>query len=134
MTSESLRGGWVLLWWYPKAATPGCTLEGQTLRDRSAELSAAGCRIVGVSFDTPQENRAWAEAQNFGFTLLSDVDHRVGRAYQVERAPDDQYHAFPLRVSYLIDAGGMIRKTYSVAGVTDHATEVLATLEALTSH
>jgi peroxiredoxin Q/BCP len=131
VSSDSLRGGWTLLWWYPKAGTPGCTVEGQVLRDRAGDFAAAGCTVVGMSFDTPELNRVWASAQGFDFRLLSDVDHAVGRAYQVEREADDQYVAFPLRVSYLLDPEGMIRKTYSVAGVADHATEVLASLDRL---
>ena len=131
VTLASLRGGWVLLWWYPKAGTPGCTVEGQALRDRSDEIAAADCTIVGISFDTPEENNAWADAQGFDFTLLSDVDHSVGRAYGVERDADDQYTAFPLRVSYLIDPAGIIRRTFAVSGVADHATLVLEALAEL---
>jgi peroxiredoxin Q/BCP len=133
ISSSSLRGGWVLLWWYPKAGTPGCTVEGQELRDRSADFAEAGCAVVGISFDTPAENRAWAQAQGFDFRLLSDRDHAVGRTYEVEREVDDQYRPFPLRVSYLVDPDGIIRKTFAVSGVADHASEVLATLAALRS-
>ncbi len=131
VSSASLRGGWVLLWWYPKAGTPGCTVEGQVLRDRTGDFGRAGCRVVGLSFDTPEVNARWAAAQRFQFTLLSDVDHHVGRAYEVEREADDQYVAFPLRVSYLVDPHGIIRKTFAVSGVADHATQVLDTLSAL---
>ena len=131
LSFASLRGGWVLLWWYPKAGTPGCTVEGQELRDRAEDFAAAGCTVVGMSFDTPSENRAWADAQAFGFKLLSDEDHEVGRVYEVERDSDDQYAAFPLRVSYLVDPDGIIRKTFAVSGVADHATEVLQALGAL---
>ncbi|MEO8693582.1 MAG: peroxiredoxin [Acidimicrobiales bacterium] len=131
LSLEALRGRWVLLWWYPKAGTLGCTIEGQMLRDRRDEFAAAGCTVVGVSFDTNAENKAWSDAQGFGFRLLSDTDHQVGRAYEVEREPDDQYAAFPLRVSYLIDADGVICKTFAVSGVADHASAVLDTLAEL---
>ena len=131
VSSESLRGGWVLLWWYPKAGTLGCTIEGQELRDHADDFAAAGCTVVGLSFDTPAENKEWSEAQGFQFLLLSDVDHAVGRAYEVEREPDDQYRAFPLRVSYLIDGDGIIYKTFAVSGVATHASEVLDLLSEL---
>ena len=131
LSLESLRGGWVLLWWYPKAGTLGCTIEGQELRDRADDFAAAECTVVGVSFDTPRENKAWYDAQAFGFRLLSDVDHAVGRMYEVEREPDDQYAAFPLRVSYLIDPDGIIRKTFEVSGVAEHAAAVLDILAEL---
>lgn len=131
VSSESQRGGWVLLWWYPKAGTLGCTIEGQALRDRYDDFAGAGCTVIGASFDTPAENKAWADAQGFGFTLLSDIDHTVGRTYEVEREPDDQYAAFPLRVSYLIDPNGIIRRTFAVSGVADHAAAVLEALTKL---
>jgi peroxiredoxin Q/BCP len=131
VSSESFRGGWVLLWWYPKAGTLGCTIEGQVLRDRYDDFAALGCTVIGASFDTQQENKAWSDAQGFGFTLLSDVDHTVGRTYEVEREADDQYAAFPLRVSYLIDPDGIIRRTFAVSGVADHAAAVLDTLTKL---
>lgn len=130
---ESLRGRWALLWWYPKAGTPGCTVEGRELSSRIDDFAAAQCSVIGMSFDTVSENKAWAERQGFEFRLLSDVDHTVGRTYEVEREPDDQYAAFPLRVSYLVDPYGIIRKTFAVSGVADHAGSVLdllATLQA----
>jgi peroxiredoxin Q/BCP len=134
VADDSLAGHWSLLWWYPKAGTPGCTIEGQELRDHAADFVAVGCTVIGLSFDTPEENRAWADAQGFEFPLLSDVDHTAGRLFEVERDEDDQYAAFPLRVSYLVDPGGVVRKTYAVTGVHDHAASVLATLRALRDH
>jgi thioredoxin-dependent peroxiredoxin len=128
---DSLRGRWALLWWYPKAGTPGCTVEGRELSGRIDDFAAAGCDVIGLSFDTVHDNKAWAENQGFEFRLLSDKDHRVGQLYEVEREPDDQYAAFPLRVSYLVDPEGIIRKTFAVTGVADHAEAVLGALSAL---
>jgi peroxiredoxin Q/BCP len=87
--------------------------------------------VLGASFDTPEENRVFAEDQQFGFRLLSDVDRAVGTAYEVARPPDDQYASFPARVSYLIDPDGVIRRAYAVADVKTHADDVLADLAAL---
>jgi len=87
--------------------------------------------VLGASFDTPEENKAFADAQGFGFPLLSDVDRNVGRAYEVVRAPDERYADFPERRSYLIDPDGVIRRVYSVTDVTAHADEVLADLAEL---
>ena len=131
VTSTSLEGRWALLWWYPKAGTPGCTVEGQELRDHAARFAALGCDIVGLSFDTPEENKAWAKEQEFEFPLLSDVDHAVGRLFEVEREADDQYADFPLRVSYLVGPDGVIRKTFGVSDVGAHAAGVLTTLSKL---
>lgn len=89
--------------------------------------------ILGASFDTPAENRQFAIDQEFDYRLLSDVDHLVGDRYEVSRTGDDQYGAFPKRVSYLIDPEGVIRKSYAVADVANHAAAVLADVAALTA-
>jgi peroxiredoxin len=81
--------------------------------------------------DTPADNKAFADAQNFGFPLLSDVDKLVGQAYEVVRRVDDQYGAFPIRISYLIDRDGVIRQSYAVADVAAHAEQVLHDLAGL---
>jgi thioredoxin-dependent peroxiredoxin len=106
-------------------------VEGQALRDRAHAFRAAACIVLGISFDTPAENKLFAEAQEFGFPLLSDVDRAVGRRYDVLRDADDQYAEFPRRISYLIDPAGVIRRAYVVADVAAHADEVLADLAAL---
>jgi peroxiredoxin Q/BCP len=125
------RGRWALLWWYPKAETPGCTVEGQVLRDNADSFAAANCAILGASFDTPAENLAFANVQGFEFPLLSDVDHKVGTAYHVVREPDQQYAIYAKRHSFLIDTEGFIRRVYVVTDVAIHATQVLADLEEL---
>lgn len=106
-------------------------MEGRALRDRADAFDAADCIVLGASFDTPEENRAFAEDQQFGFRLLSDVDRAVGTAYEVARPAGDQYATFPMRVSYLIDPDGVIRRSYTVADVKTHADDVLADLAAL---
>ncbi len=108
-------------------------MEGQALRDRADAFRHADCAVIGISFDTPADNKEFADAQAFGFALLSDVDQRVGRRYEVLRDDDDQYAEFPRRVSYLIDPEGVIRRAYVVADVARHADDVLADLAALGS-
>jgi peroxiredoxin Q/BCP len=103
-------------------------VEGQALRDRAEEFRAADCAIVGISFDPPADNKSFADAQEFGFVLLSDVDKAVGRRYEVARDDDDQYADFPMRQSFLIDGRGVIRKVYSVWDVAGHADDVLGDL------
>lgn len=85
--------------------------------------------IVGASSDRPEENRKFCDEQSFGFTVLSDVDRRVGERYEVARAGDDQYG--PLRMSYLIDPEGVVRRSYRVADVSNHADDVLRDLGVL---
>ncbi len=87
--------------------------------------------MLGASFDTPAENKAFKDAQSFDYPLLSDVDHAVGAAYEVVRAPDHQYANYPERFSYLIDPTGVIVKSYNVTDVAGHAGEVVTDLAAL---
>ncbi len=89
--------------------------------------------MLGASFDTPEDNRAFATAQQFGFPLLSDLDKQVGRAYEVLRSEDEQYADFPLRIAYLIGPNGVILRSYEVSDVAGFAEAVLADLGALQS-
>jgi len=80
---------------------------------------------LGASFDTPEDNKVFAEAQGFGYRLLSDVDKTVGGLYQVTPPPDHKYADFPLRIAYLIDHEGTVRKAYQVSDVRGFAADVL---------
>jgi len=88
--------------------------------------------VLGASFDSPEDNRTFAETEGFGFRLLSDADRSVGRAYDAARPDDDPLASLPLRVSYLIDPDGVIRRAYLVTDTAGHAAEVLADLQSLT--
>ncbi len=107
---------------------------GQALRDRADDFRRADCVVLGASFDTPEENQAFARAQGFGFPLLADVDQQVGAAYQVLREGEERFAGFPQRISYLIDPQGLIRRAYRVADVSGHAADVLADLATLSEH
>jgi peroxiredoxin Q/BCP len=82
--------------------------------------------VLGASFDTVEENRAFAEAQAFEYPLLSDVTREVGEAYGVKKGPDEQWADFPRRHTILIDPDGVVRKIYEVTDVAGHPAEVLA--------
>ena len=86
---------------------------------------------MGASFDTPEENKAFAEAQEFDYRLLSDVDRKVGVLYEVTRAPDEERANYALRIAYLIDPDGTIRKAYEVSDVSGFADEILGDLRSL---
>ncbi len=86
---------------------------------------------MGASFDTPEENKAFADENGFGFTLLSDTDMKVGEMYQVRRSPDEERANYALRIAYLIDPEGTIRKAYEVTDTGGFAAEVLQDLEQL---
>ena len=98
------------------------------MRDRADDFADADCFILGASYDTPGDNKIFADAQNFGFRLLSDVDRQVATAYDVVRPDGDPYPDFPKRMSFLIDPDGVIQRVYDVTDVAGHAGEVLDAL------
>ena len=89
--------------------------------------------ILGVSYDTPAENRAWRDDMGFDFRLLSDLDQAMAAAYGAVRPPGDRFAQWPRRLTYVIDPGGVVRLTYVVAGsqIPRHATRVLEDVLAL---
>ena len=105
-------------------------MEGQGLRDRTDDFAARNAVVYGASFDTPAENRAFAEDQEYPFLLLS-ADRAVGEAWDVARPADDRFANFPRRFSYLIDPAGIVRRAYDVTDVAAHADTVLADLDRL---
>jgi peroxiredoxin Q/BCP len=81
--------------------------------------------LVGISFDVPEDNRAFAEQNGFPFRLLSDVDREVGRLYETARTPEESSPEFAKRRTYLIDPAGVIRKAYRVTDIPAHPEQVL---------
>ena len=90
--------------------------------------------MVGASFDTVEEQLAFAETESFPFALISDPDKSIGRSYHAEREPGDDYYEYglPRRVTYLIDAEGSIAAAYDLSGqdLASHAAQVLADIAA----
>jgi peroxiredoxin Q/BCP len=123
VTLKSLRGAKVLLWFYVEASTSGCTLEGRGFRDHQSYFDENNIRVVGISFDTPEDNAAFAEKNQFGFPLLSDTGHAVALAYGACSGTNARY---PDRVSFLIDEQGMIERVYDQVDPRDHPARVLA--------
>src|ERR687887_1571362 len=106
-------------------------MEGRGFRDRAPEFAEVGLGIVGVSFDTPEDNRAFAEKNGFPFRLLSDVDRTIGELYETKRAPEEKSPEYAKRRTYLIDPDGLIRKAYRVRDIPAHPDEVLEDLRGL---
>ncbi len=125
VTSQSLAGKRYLLWFYPKAQTPGCTAEGRGLRDRFAEFKEKNVEIVGVSFDEPAANAAFVKAEGFPFRLLSDTGGTLARA--VGAATSDA-QTFASRISYLVGPDGKVRKVYGEVTPATHAADVISDL------
>jgi peroxiredoxin Q/BCP len=87
--------------------------------------------ILGASFDTPADNKAFADAQHFPYRLLSDPTREVGAAYGVKKEPDEQWSDFPRRMTFLIDPQGVIQRVYSVTDVAKNPQDVLDDIEDL---
>jgi len=122
VSSGDLTGTKYLLWFYPKAMTPGCTTEGDGLRDRFADLQKAGVEVLGVSFDPPRDNARFVREQGFPFRLLSDTDRTLATAVG---AADSPQQPVARRISYLVSSEGKVLHVYGTVEPTSHATEVL---------
>src|SRR5438067_1605936 len=101
-------------------------MEGKGFRDRAPEFDETGAQVVGVSFDTPEDNRAFAEKNGFPFRLLSDVERKVGELYETKRAPAEHNPEYAKRRTYLIDPEGTIVKAYRVSDIPAHPDQVLS--------
>jgi peroxiredoxin Q/BCP len=123
VSSRDLAGKPYLLWFYPKARTPGCTAEGQGLRDSFAAFQERHVEILGVSFDAPADNKAFVEAERFPFRLLSDTDRTLAVAVG---AADSAAQPVARRISYLVDGDGKVRAVYGTVTPATHAKDVLA--------
>ena len=109
LTLSSLRGQWVVVYFYPKDDTPGCTAESCAFRDAHEAFTDAGVRVLGISSDDVASHRAFADKHRLPFTLLADVDGAVRRDYGVPRT----LGLLPGRVTYVIDPEGVVRKVFS---------------------
>jgi thioredoxin-dependent peroxiredoxin len=106
-------------------------MEIQGFRDRAPEFDQAGVALVGASFDTPEDNRAFAQRYGFEGILLSDVDRAVGASYETKRADEEPSPEFAKRRTFVIDPEGVIRAVYRVTDIPAHPGQVLDDLRAL---
>jgi peroxiredoxin Q/BCP len=128
-----LRGQTVVLYFYPKDSTPGCTQEGLDFQALMSEFAALGAVILGVSRDSVASHDRFRAKQGFTFDLLSDADETACRAYDVIREKN-MYGKTVLgieRSTFLIDAQGVLRAAWRKVKVKDHAAAVLERLKAL---
>ena len=125
-TLSDYGGRWLVLYFYPKDDTPGCTREACTFRDGLAKLQAAGAEVVGVSVDSPASHREFADKYQIPFTLLSDTDGSTARHYGV--LVDWQIFRMAKRTTFLIGPDGRIKRVYEQVDPDRHADEVLAEL------
>ena len=124
------RGKPVVLYFYPKDDTPGCTTEACGFRDDYGLFQAAGVVVLGVSPDAPKSHAKFAEKYQLPFTLLSDPDHAVCEKYEVwglKKYMGREYFGV-FRTTFLIDAEGNIKKVFANVKPDGHSTEILAEL------
>jgi peroxiredoxin Q/BCP len=124
-TLADYKGQKVVVYFYPKDDTPGCTKEACSIRDDYGLFEKGGIKVFGVSYDDSQSHKTFADKYDLPFTLLSDTDKSVSKAYGANGLFMAQ------RKTFLIDESGILRKIYENVTVTGHGAEILADFEAL---
>ena len=127
LSLSTFRGKWVILYFYPKDDTPGCTKEACSFRDYYSEIEAAGAEVYGVSRDSPESHRAFAEKYNLNFPLLSDEDKSAAQAYGVwvERERDGKKSKGIARTTFAIDEDGKIAHVWKNVTPDTHGYEIV---------
>ncbi|MCC5904368.1 MAG: peroxiredoxin [Halomonas sp.] len=132
-TLSALRGKQVVVYFYPKASTPGCTTEGGDFRDRKAQFDAANTVIIGVSRDGIRAQENFKAKQDFNFKLISDKDESVCQLFGVIKLKKmyGKEHLGVERSTFLIDSEGNLAHAWRGVKVPGHVDEVLAAAQAL---
>jgi len=130
---SSLKGSKVVLYFYPRDATPGCTTESQNFRDAIEAFTAAGAVVLGVSQDSIKSHEKFKAKQEMPFELLSDEEDKMCRDYDVIKLKKMYGKEFEgiERSTFLIDESGVLRQEWRKVKVPGHVDEVLAAVKAL---
>jgi thioredoxin-dependent peroxiredoxin len=130
---SDLRGAPVVLYFYPRADTPGCTTQACSVRDHGGDYDEAGARVVGVSPDTVPAIKKFADKHSLDFTLLADEDHKVADKYGtwVEKSMYGKKYMGVSRSTFIIDADGKVAKVLPKVQPKKHDGEVLKALAEL---
>jgi peroxiredoxin Q/BCP len=128
VTLSAFRGKRVVLFFYPKDMTPGCTAEACSLRDNHAALQKAGYEVLGISSDSAKSHKKFIEKEKLPFTLLADTDKAVHNLYGtwVEKSMYGRKYMGTARVTFLIDEKGVIREVIEKVDTKNHAGQILA--------
>jgi peroxiredoxin Q/BCP len=123
---DSFRGKWVVLYFYPKDMTSGCTIEAHNFQRDQAQFDAANAVILGVSVDTPESHQQFCTKEGLTFRLLADQEHKVVESY----GSLGHFGPIPIanRNTFLIDPSGKIAMVWTKVQVQHHSEEVLAAL------
>jgi peroxiredoxin Q/BCP len=135
VTLSQLRGQPVVLYFFPKADTPGCTTQACGVRDHSSAYESSGARVVGVSPDTVTAQRKFANKYRLDFTLLADENHEVADLYGVwgEKKMFGKTYLGVTRATFLIDPDGKVAKVFPKVSPKTHDEVVLEALGELAS-
>jgi thioredoxin-dependent peroxiredoxin len=130
---SDLKGETVVLYFYPRADTPGCTTQACGVRDRSADYRAAGARVIGVSPDTVDSVKKFADKFDLDFTLLADADHAVAEKYGtwVEKSMYGKKYMGVQRATFIIGPDGKIARAFPKVSPKTHDEVVLKALAEL---
>ena len=130
---QDLKGRTIVLYFYPKDDTPGCTAEACSFRDADHEMQKGGVVVLGISADDIQSHRKFADKYGLSFPLLSDTDTTVSQLYGVwkEKHYAGRTYMGINRETFLIDKEGIVRKVWPKVKAAEHAQEVLETIESL---
>jgi peroxiredoxin Q/BCP len=130
LTLSDLRGETVVLYFYPRADTPGCTTQACGIRDHREQYDAAGARVIGISPDSVDAIAKFAGKFDLDFTLLADADHAVAEQYGtwVEKKNYGKTYMGVQRATFVIDADGKIANVIEKASPKTHDDDVLALL------
>lgn len=123
-TLSQYLGKKVILYFYPKDDTPGCTTEACNFQENLSNLTDKGVAVMGVSMDSVQSHKQFADKYHLNFTLLSDAEGKVIKEY---KAWDEKEQSI-MRTTYLIDENGEITKVYEHVNPTQHTEEILKDL------
>jgi thioredoxin-dependent peroxiredoxin len=127
---EQFRGKWVVLYFYPRDNTPGCTLEALQFNAALEQFADLGAQVIGISADTPESHQKFADKYNLSILLLSDTEHSVLKAYDAWKPMTMFGREFlgTRRDTFLIDPRGAIAKIWRKVNPKGHADEVRAFL------
>lgn len=127
---SDLQGQIVVLFFYPRADTPGCTTQACGVRDRSADYEAAGARVIGISPDEVKDIDKFAGKYDLGFTLLADADHAVAEKYGawVEKSMYGRKYMGVARATFIIDPKGKVARVFPKVQPKKHDDLVLKAL------
>ncbi len=121
----------IVLYFYPKDETPGCTAEACAFRDSYKDFKDAGAEVIGVSSDSEESHQQFASHHRLPFVLISDPDSALRKLYGVPSEDTPQYGLIPGRVTYVIDKQGIVRLVFSsVFSPQQHITEALTIVKA----